>query len=547
MEGLEIDYVGTAQSTQISIVNRKTQTVVTKEYNFRVQPKRTGRFIVPTYALSIGRRKVLVPAATLTVLPPDGRSPTTLEEFALLELEKEERPTYVGQNLQYVLKLFVHTGLTEVRPVELVQKGDAFSQREMSQSTGSYGARRNNLNYQVYELPVSVTPLKAGLQTLEFELTIQVALPRQRRRSSSSFLDGFFNDDFLSFGGFRERHNLPVSTGPVEVAVRTLPDEGKPDSFSGAIGRFSIKQELSATELNAGDPLTLKVEIAGRGNFDRIQPSEPKAGAHWKTYPPKTEFIAEDEMEYTGRKTFDYVLIPQSTDITQSPPIHFSFFDPDTAQYVQLSPEQVALTVNPSIDYISTTAFVPQTAGSNGRTQTTPSAPERNILPIQLLPGRWIPSIQPAFQSPIFLSTQLIPLIVLSGIYLLRKRQIRLREDAFYARRLKTTRSMRKWLQAAKEASSKNDFVAFFAAAQRAIQESVGKHFTCSAATLTLADLKVFLADRNSDEALVNEVRAFFEAGDAIRFSAGNQAEEKTLHDWNRDLLNLVAKLSTLK
>ncbi len=547
VDGLEIDYSGTGQSMRISTVNRKTVRVVTKKYNYRIVPRRTGSFIIPTYALSINRRKVMIPAATFTVLPPDGRSATTLDELAFLELKREEEAIYVGQNLRYVLKLFVHTGLTEIRAGELNQKGDAFSQREMAQSTGSYGARRNNLNYQVHNLPVTVTPLKAGQQTLEFELTIQVSLPRQRRRSSSSAFDRFFNDEFFSFGGFRERRNISITTGPIEVLVQSLPEKGKPQSFSGAIGHFSIKQALSATELNAGDPLTLKVEIAGEGNFDRIQPTDLKVGEDWKTYPPKAEFIAGDKMKHQGTKIFDYVLIPQSTEITQSPPVHFSYFDPDSAQYVQLSPEPVDLTVNPATIIATSASIVPQSARSNGRGQASQRARERNILPIKLLAGRWIPSIQPAFQSPFFISSQLIPFLLLSGIYLLRRRQIRLRDDAFYARRLKTTRAMRKWLQAAKESSTEDDSSAFFAAAQRAIQESVGKHFTCRAATFTLADLEVFLADRQTEESLLNDVRDFFEAGDAIRFFAGNQAQEKTLREWNKRLLDLVAKLSTLK
>ena len=75
----------------------------------------------------------------------------------------------------------------------------------------------------------------------------------------------------------------------------------------------------------------------------------------------------------------------------------------------------------------------------------------------------------------------------------------------------------------------------------------VGKHFTCSASTLTLADLELFLVDKNSNGTIVNEVREFFEAGDAVRFFSGNQAQEQTLRDWNRALLKLVAKLSALK
>ena len=546
VKDLEISYIGTSQSMHSSITNGRIESVTTKIYNFRVLSKKTGAFIIPSYALEIEGREVMVPAASLTVVPPDGKRNVTIDQLAFLELQPSSDRIYVGELARCRLKLYLLSSITNVSFIELKQTGDAYSQSTMPKSADTSGARRNDLNYQVYSLPVTVIPLKSGNQEIEYDLLIDVTLPGQRSRSRSSPFDDFFNDDFFGMGSLRNRRQLSVSTGKVPLEIQPLPEEGRPTGFSGAIGAFSITQNLSANEVGVGDPVTLKIEISGSGNFDRILPIEIDEGGKWKSYSPKSEFTARDEQKAQGTKTFQYVLIPESADITETPAMKFSYFDPEAAKYVDLTPDPIAMTVHPAP---STQTFSPLTAGGNRRTGTDTAAarpPQRNFLSIRLLPSPWHTAILPPFYRTQFYYAQAIPFLLLLGLYLWRKRQLRLRDDLQYAQQLRSGKALRSWLNKAKSAASAEDPPVFFASAQRAIQESLSRHFRSEAQTLTLLDLEAFFSSRQTDPKLAARVTEFFHAADAVRF-AGSADREKTLRDWNRALNRLVADLSKIK
>ena len=74
-----------------------------------------------------------------------------------------------------------------------------------------------------------------------------------------------------TLGGFTAQAML--DTPPVRVLVRPLPDSGRRRGFTGAIGKFDLGQpQLSANEVQVGDPLTLTVTISGTGNLEAISP-----------------------------------------------------------------------------------------------------------------------------------------------------------------------------------------------------------------------------------------------------------------------------------
>ena len=98
----------------------------------------------------------------------------------------------------------------------------------------------------------------------------------------------------------------------------------------------------------------------------------------------------------------------------------------------------------------------------------------------------------------------------------------------------------------AKAAAAGEDASSFFAFAQRAIQESLGRHFQSEAETLTLVELQQFFSSAEAPPELVEEVQQFFQEADAIRF-AGSRSKERTLRQWNKALTQLVAALSDLK
>lgn len=544
IEGLKLTYRGPSQRVQTSIVNGRVETTRTITFMYSAEPNESGKYTVPAYEMEFDGKNYAVPAATLTVLPPDGNFELKFEDFVVLTLSCPDEKIYVGQNVLCMLEVNTLHSLQVSRYSQPTQIGDAFAQGGIDGNGTSGSARLNDYNYRKTSFPVTFTPLKSGKQTISYEMPVEIILPRQNRTTRSSRDDvfgRFFDDDFFgsAFGG--QRRQVTATTGDIVLDVKPLPEENKPENFSGAIGKFTARQSLASREVHAGDPLSLTLTISGEGNFDRIQAVDLDPGPDWRIYDPNTEFTAQDELNLRGTKSFEYVIIPQTTDITLSPEIRFSYFDPETSEYADISPAPVPIKVNEALAGAS--VYGPVISANSASTRAT-SAP--TLLPIKLLSGTWVSSIQPAFRTTTFLYAQLAPLLILGGIIIIRKRQLRLREDDAYARRLQAGRSTRKWLQAAKAAASANDAPEFYAAAQRSIQESLGKHFRHSAETLTLAEIESFLTERESSTEVIEEVRELFEAADAIKF-AGSMTEAPSLTEQDKSLNRLVSKLSALK
>ena len=50
-----------------------------------------------------------------------------------------------------------------------------------------------------------------------------------------------------------------------------MPDAGKPDSFTGAVGVFNISTDIDKTELKANEALNYKIKITGAGNIKLLK------------------------------------------------------------------------------------------------------------------------------------------------------------------------------------------------------------------------------------------------------------------------------------
>jgi hypothetical protein len=115
---------------------------------------------------------------------------------------------------------------------------------------------------------------------------------------------------------------------PFTLRVRPLPEAGRPDNFSGAIGNFNLEGKLSQNTVQPGDIITLSLELSGEGWLgDQTAMPAPPASSHFKRYPPK-----ELLREATHLKS-EQVFIPQSTNATEIAAARFSFFNPSTGKY----------------------------------------------------------------------------------------------------------------------------------------------------------------------------------------------------------------------
>jgi len=129
------------------------------------------------------------------------------------------------------------------------------------------------------------------------------------------------------FGIMEEETPVTIAVKPFDLEVRPLPDEGRPASFSGAVGRFTFDVEARPTDIALGDLITLTMTIRGDGYLENVVAPQLTSESGFKVYPPR---ITE---ERPGWKVFEQIVIPLATNVLAVPALEFSYFDPQTDSY----------------------------------------------------------------------------------------------------------------------------------------------------------------------------------------------------------------------
>ena len=175
--------------------------------------------------------------------------------------------------------------------------------------------------FNVVPIPLTLRPVKTGTLVLtSLTATIVVELAPQRGRRESIF------DDFFQR---TEQQQLSLATDAQDLQILPLPKENAPADFNGAVGTYAMTVTAGPTNVMAGDPVTVHVQIAGRGALDSLTLPDQPAWQDFKTFPPTSKVETTDSMGLRGTKTFEQVIVPQSPDIKQLPPLSFSYSNPE--------------------------------------------------------------------------------------------------------------------------------------------------------------------------------------------------------------------------
>ncbi len=138
-----------------------------------------------------------------------------------------------------------------------------------------------------------------------------------------------------------------LRTAPVKVTVRDLP-AGAPESFGGAVGRFTMASNAPSTELTANSAATYTIKISGTGNLSFVQAPKLTLPGSFEQYNVKTtESMKTTAAGTTGYRQFEYPFIARAEGEYEIAPVEFTYFDPATKQYVTLSTARLPIVVAP--------------------------------------------------------------------------------------------------------------------------------------------------------------------------------------------------------
>lgn len=141
------------------------------------------------------------------------------------------------------------------------------------------------------------------------------------------------------------------------IQVNPLPEKGKPENFTGAVGKFEFDVNVQRNELKSGESLQLDLIVSGNGNLKLFEIPKPNLPSNFEIFEPKhQEFINENMKGISGKIMDSYTVIPQEKGNFKLKPQQFSFFDVQSKTYKTISSDAIDLNVLQGENQASVTA-----------------------------------------------------------------------------------------------------------------------------------------------------------------------------------------------
>ncbi len=385
VDGLTITAAGQNQSQQINLgFGTGMQRTVTTTYLYNIETSRPGRFVIPGQQIEVDGTTLRTLPVTLEVMGTGAAGGGSPGQSISAELIIPKTSVYVGESFPVELRTSFGQGVSlRQADSDPILDGEGFSAQKFTRPRGDMREVDGNpvvvINYKT-----AVTGVKTGTLMVGPVTTMPVVIQprgRQQRRRNDPFSNPFFDDPFGQFSAPPKQIKLPSNT--VNIEVKPLPP-GKPANFSGGIGDFKLEAEADPRKAQAGDPVTVRLMLSGRGNFDRIAAPVLSDERGLRTYPATSKFKADDEVNLSGVKTFEQVVIADGAR-TSLPAYHFSYLDPATGKYATLDtpPVPVEIVGGNTPAPAASVASAPAATPAATPTPSRPPKPAEDILYIR--------------------------------------------------------------------------------------------------------------------------------------------------------------------
>jgi hypothetical protein len=535
-------------------VNGKMSMETSVTYTHILRPVREGTFTLPPATVRAGRKEfktnevqITVSGAGTQASPQPGPGGGTAGEPGQAGSEARESPAddpvflrvipskrnvYVGE--QFVSGLKVYTRVN-TRPASAAKDlpYEGFYKTSLDPDAS---AQRQDINGQQYVTQVIqrhiLIPQKSGDITIDPYESDWMIQQRVQRRSSSIF-DDFFDDPF--FSGVQEVPQK-LATLPVTIHVKPLPP-GAPEGFTGAVGDFNMKAELSTEELEVNEALSLKVTIRGTGNLPLLGAPEVNLPLDHDLYDvTRSVNTTTSGNRISGSVTFEYPIVVRHAGRFRIAPVRFAWFDPASGHYETASTREFSFTVlKGESGEMPANAYVPgiiQESVSNIGTDI------RDITraPVQLMPLAYTLMGQRWYRM-LFLLAGLLAIAVIVLIRTLTRRNA----DLSLVRNRQANRTARSRLRKADSYRKSGDQDGFYEEVGKAIWGYMSDKLNIETSALSRDLIQQELAERGVGEDLLGEWSRILDESEFSRFAPS--AEKSDVEELYRDAARLIRNL----
>src|ERR1700712_1459714 len=307
-------------STSMESINGST--TMSSSFGYILMPVKEGDLIIGPASVVINGRRLTTNPIKIKVekglrVPPNpkaqsGGPDNSIQEGNSADLAKsifikaivDKNNVYQGQHLTLSFRLYTRVDIEQTQVDNIPALTGFWNEdiKALQQQVLWHVETYKGLRYNVADIKQTILfPEHAGniiIDPMKITFLLRVPAP------SKDIMDQFF-------GSYKEV-KYAAKSSPVVVHVKPLPETGKPQSFTGAVGNFRMESSVDKTSLKANEALNYKVKVTGSGNIKLLKALSTVFPADFEKYDPKiVDSLTENENGVSGTRIYNYLLIPR--------------------------------------------------------------------------------------------------------------------------------------------------------------------------------------------------------------------------------------------
>ena len=476
---------GPSQQVSQSWVNGKSS--FNKTYSYYLLPTQKGTISIKQASIEYNGQvykttPIAVKVSDAVEMPRDPNDNSiSINDALYLVADVSKTNPYLNEPITVVYKLYFshNIGITNWRELDKPKYNNFWSQnidiKQLVAEEGMYNGER--FRYVVLRKTV-LYPQKAGKLEIEpLALDIDVELPTNRRN--------VFGQVMLT------KDHKRVSAGSRVINVKSLPENGKPIDFGGAVGKFEFSVTPSRTNLKNGESMELDVRVSGNGNLKLFSLPKPVVPSALEMYDPvHSETVNTPLSGMNGVILDKYTIIPQFKGSYIIKPIQFSYFDLGTEKYKTITSKEISINVADGPVSSGNTIATTVAAGD----KKTVSAGDQFKF-IHLKTKLKSTHKSDFFGSTLFYGLLAAPFLLIPFIILFKKKKEAIDGDVLGNKLKMNTKLAKKYLSEAKKQIGNKEL--FYVALERSLHNFLKAKLKIETSEMSKDSIKTFLDDKN--------------------------------------------------
>ena len=481
-----------------------------KTYTYFLTPKIKGKVTIGQAIVTIGGEiykttPVEIEVTNSVKKPNDPNNVDNIVEGNIhLVAEVSKSTPYLNEGITVIYKLFFRNpiSVSDVSELESPSYGDFWSHlikigRAEINMRGSYKGESYN---EVIWRKAVLYPQKTGKLVLEpLTLNLSLSIPSNRR--------DLFGRRIMT------QTQKTITTGEKVIAVKDLPQNNKPENFSGAVGQFDFDVILNKDLLKASESFQAKIKVKGKGNLKLFNLPAINVPNTLEVYEPEhDEKVKITISGMQGTIEDNYTIVPQFQGKYPIPSIQFSYFDPKSKSYKILKSQDLIVDVFEGPTAVNTNRNLKSIAP-----KTSIPAVDNAFRYIKLETKFESIDKKSFWRSQLFWTLVIFPVFILSISFLLKRIFYGRNEDVTKQKQRRAEQLTKKYLSSAKKHF--DDQAQFYEVLERALHNYLKAKLKIETTELSKSKIKNLLHQNSVDKKTALEYVEVIESCERARYS----------------------------